>query len=107
MGSTGRPGNHALIFGATGIQGWAVTHALLEGYPSQDSFERVTALANRKPTEAMLWPESEKLQVVSGINLLNDNGQTALESQLQEQVPGIETVTHVFFFGAYVSQASA
>lgn len=100
MGSTGQAGNHALIFGATGIQGWAVTNQLLGGYPTPDSFDRVTALANRPPSENMLWPESRKLQVVSGINLLNEGGQEALEKQMREKVPGVESVTHVFFFGS-------
>ncbi|KAK5718749.1 hypothetical protein LTR15_008483 [Elasticomyces elasticus] len=101
MGSTGSPNNHALVFGATGIQGWAVTNQLLKGYPSSDSFDKVTALANRPPSENLLWPSSEKLQIVSGINLLNEDGQEALEKQMKEKVPGIETVTHVFFF-AYI-----
>lgn len=100
MGSTGTMANYALIFGATGIQGWAVTNQLLAGYPTTDSFSTVTALANRKPSENMLWPKSEKLQVVSGINLLTEDGQEALEKQMKETVPGIECVTHVFFFGA-------
>ncbi|KAK5674471.1 hypothetical protein LTS10_012859 [Elasticomyces elasticus] len=101
MGSTGSPSNHALIFGATGIQGWAVTNQLLKGYPSSDSFDKVTALANRPPSENLLWPSSDKLQIVSGINLLKEDGQEALEKQMKEKVPGIETVTHVFFF-AYI-----
>lgn len=99
MGSMGTAGNHALIFGATGIQGWAVTKELLNGYPTADSFDRVTALANRPPSENLLWPESKKLQVISGINLLHEGGQEALEEQMKENVPGIDNVTHVFFFG--------
>ncbi|KAK5128223.1 hypothetical protein LTR85_002890 [Meristemomyces frigidus] len=101
MGSMGPAKNHALIFGATGIQGWAVTNELLNGYPTPDSFARVTALANRPPSEKMLWPKSNKLQVISGINLLHGGGQAALEKQMKEKVPGIENVTHVFFF-AYI-----
>jgi len=99
MGSTGTPGNHALIFGATGIQGWAVTNELLKGYPSDGSFDKITALANRPPSGNLLWPKNETLQIISGINLLNDGGQEALEKQMKEDVPGIDTVTHVFFFG--------
>lgn len=93
--------NHALVFGATGIQGWAVTNQLLNGYPSEDSFSKITALTNRPITEEMLWPENSKLQVVSGINLLTDKGQEGLIKELQERVPDIETVTQVFFF-AYI-----
>lgn len=99
MGSMGTQSNHALIFGATGIQGWAVTKQLLEGYPTPDSFSKITALTNRPPSENLLWPESKKLEIVSGINLLNEGGQAALESQMKEKVSGIDSVTHVFFFG--------
>ncbi|KAK3691343.1 hypothetical protein LTR37_018704 [Vermiconidia calcicola] len=94
-------GNHALVFGATGIQGWAIVNQMLEGYPSEDAFEKVTALTNRPITEKMLWPESKKLQIVSGINLLTDKGQEGLEQEMKERIPSIETVTHMFFF-AYI-----
>nr|OQO29476.1 hypothetical protein B0A51_02783 [Rachicladosporium sp. CCFEE 5018] len=101
MGSTDQTKNHALIYGATGIQGWAIVNELLKGYPSPDSFSKVTALVNRPPSENMLWPKSDKLQVISGIDLQIKDGQEALEKQMREKVPGIETVTHVFFF-AYI-----
>ncbi|KAK4496025.1 hypothetical protein PRZ48_013294 [Zasmidium cellare] len=93
--------NHALIFGATGIQGWAVTNQLLNDYPSKDSFSKITALTNRPITEEILWPKNDKLQVISGINLLHEDGQQGLNAQLKAQVPDIESVTQVFFF-AYV-----
>lgn len=57
----------------------------------------ITALTNRPITEAMLWPSNDKLQVVSGIDLLGDNVITEMKSR----VPNIEGVTHVFFF-AYI-----
>jgi hypothetical protein len=94
-------GNHALVFGATGIQGWAVVNQILNGYPSEDAFELVTALTNRPITEKMLWPESKKLQVVSGINLLAPKDQDGLENEMQRKIPGMETVTHMFFFGMF------
>ncbi|KAF2485174.1 hypothetical protein BDY17DRAFT_246860 [Neohortaea acidophila] len=97
-------GKHALVFGATGIQGWAVVNQLLHGYPSSDTFEKVTALTNRPPTENLLWPQSEKLQVVSGIDLLNERGQEALEQQMREKIQDVHTVTQVFFF-AYIFNA--
>ena len=81
-------GNHALVFGASGIQGWAVVNEILKGYPSEDAFDRVTALANRPMIEKMLWPESEKLQAISGIDLLTDKGQRGLETELGQRVPG-------------------
>ena len=103
MGSTGTPASHALIVGATGIQGWAVTNELLEGYPTANSFDKVTALANRPPSENLLWPKSDKLQIVSGINLLNEDGQEALEKQIKESIPAIDSVTHLFFFGRHTA----
>ena len=93
--------NHALVFGATGIQGWAIINEILKGYPSADAFEKVTALTNRPLTENILWPKSDKLQIISGINLLTDEGQDGLEQIMREKIPGVETVTHVFFFGRY------
>ena len=91
--------SHALVFGATGIQGWAVVNQILKGYPSEDAFDKVTALTNRPITEEMLWPESKKLEIVSGINLLTDKGQEGLEKEMKEKIPDIDTVTHMLFFG--------
>jgi hypothetical protein len=95
--------HHALIFGASGISGWAIVNALLSGYPEPDSFSRITALTNRslKP-EVAQWPQSDKLQVVSGLDLLADGGQTAVEEQMKLKVIGIETVSHVYFFGEQI-----
>jgi hypothetical protein len=94
------PGNHALIFGASGISGWAITNQLLKGYPTPESFSQVTALTNRPlSAEATLWPQSEKLQMHSGIDLNTDKGQQGLEQELKSKIKGIENVSHVFFFG--------
>lgn len=82
--------NHALVFGASGIQGWAVTNQLLLGYPKPSDFYRVTALTTRPIAGETLWAKTSKLQVASGIDLL------ANPSTL-DSVPSIETVTHVFY----------
>ena len=103
MGSTGDQ-YHALVFGASGITGWAIVNAILNGYPSESAFTKVTALTNRPlPVDIAQWPESGKLQVVSGLDLLAGD-QSTLEATLKERVSGIETVSHVFFF-AYVMDA--
>ncbi|KAF2404500.1 hypothetical protein EJ06DRAFT_469557 [Trichodelitschia bisporula] len=95
-------GKHALVFGASGISGWAITKEILQGYPSPDVFSKVTALTNRPLSkEASLWPDSEKLQLVSGVDLLTEKGLEGLEAELKERVKDVETVTHVYFF-AYV-----
>lgn len=95
------PTNHALVFGASGISGWAVVNALLNGYPDADTFTRVTALTNRPlPQESSQWPPSEKFQAIDGIDLLAGE-QADLDHALKQRVPGIDTVTHVYFF-AYI-----
>jgi nucleoside-diphosphate-sugar epimerase len=92
--------NHALVFGATGLVGWAVVDQLLSGYPTSTTFASITGVSNR-PVDASrtFWPEESetrpKLQLVSGVNLQSDD---ALD-QLREKVAGIEKTTHVFYFG--------
>ncbi|KAF4550054.1 Hypothetical protein D9617_19g103600 [Elsinoe fawcettii] len=94
--------NHALVFGASGITGWPVVNAILEGYPTPDSFAKVTALSNRLlKLEDTLWPVSDKLQLASGIDLVNSSVDK-IKADLQAKIPGIENVTHVFF-NAYVA----
>lgn len=94
--------NHALIFGASGITGWAITNQILNGYPSADAFKKVTALTNRPlNSEASLWPRSEKLQLVSGLDLMNEGGQEALDKEMKSKIKDVDTVTHVFFFGRH------
>lgn len=86
--------------GASGITGWAITNALINGYPDETTFSNITALTNRPLTpEAAQWPSSEKLQAVSGLDLLTEKGQEGLEAEMKAKVKGIDTVTHVFFFG--------
>lgn len=91
--------NHALIFGATGIQGWAIVKQLLNDYPSADAFDRVTALSNRPVPENVLWPASGKLHMTSGIDLLTDDGQEGLEKNFKANIANIDSVSHVFFCG--------
>lgn len=86
--------------GASGITGWAIVNQILNGFPTPDTFESVTALTNRPLTaEAALWPQSSKLQIVSGINLQNPAGQAALEAEIKEKVKNVDKITHVYFFG--------
>ncbi len=89
-----------IISGASGITGWAITNALTNGYPDESTFSKVTALTNRPLTpEAAQWPVSDKLQVVSGLDLLTETGQKGLEEEMRVKIKDVETVTHVFFFG--------
>ncbi|KAF7563272.1 hypothetical protein G7046_g864 [Stylonectria norvegica] len=97
--------NHALVFGASGITGWAITNLILKGYPSPDSFDSITALTNRPlSVEAAQWPQSSKLQLVSGIDILTPKGQSGLEEELKSKVKHMNEITHVYFF-AYIMDA--
>ncbi|KAL4919161.1 hypothetical protein BDW62DRAFT_46140 [Aspergillus aurantiobrunneus] len=92
---------HALVFGASGITGWGAVNELLSNYPTPDAFQRVTALTNRPlSVEDSQWPASEKLSIVSGLDLLSGD-QAALEEAMRQRIPQAESVTHVYFF-AYI-----
>ncbi|RAH74695.1 uncharacterized protein BO66DRAFT_433804 [Aspergillus aculeatinus CBS 121060] len=89
--------SHALIFGASGITGWAVVNALLNDYPEPAAFDRVTALTNRPiQHQALQWPSSPKLQHVQGVNLLQGT-QEELNARISANVPDVESITTVFF----------
>ena len=91
-------GNHALIYGASGISGWAIVNAILNGYPSKDAFSKVTAMVNRPLTREMaLWPDDPRLQIVSGVDLVKGS-QEELEKQIKEKVKDVETVSQVYFY---------
>ena len=91
-------GNHALIYGASGISGWAIVNAILNGYPSKDTFSKVSALVNRPLTREMaLWPNDPRLQIVSGIDLLKGS-QEDLNRTIKEKVPDVDSVTQVYFY---------
>ncbi|KAM0255701.1 hypothetical protein ACHAPA_012384 [Fusarium lateritium] len=82
--------------------GWATTNLILKGYPTPDVFESVTALTNRPlSAEAAQWPTSNKLQIVSGIDILTPKGISGLADELRSKVKYVAEITHVYFF-AYV-----
>jgi hypothetical protein len=94
MTSAGK--NHALVFGASGITGWAIVNEILNGYPDPSTFSKVTALTNRPFTqEVSQWPSDERLNIVSGLDLLKGS-QQELEESLKARVNGVDTVTHVY-----------
>ena len=98
--------NHAIVFGATGLLGWAVVNQLLSGYPSADSFSTVTAVINRQVTkDELLWPngsdKSTQLDIISGINIAEGTGET-LAQILSQKVANVKHITHVFYFGTVV-----
>ncbi|PWY72959.1 hypothetical protein BO70DRAFT_413562 [Aspergillus heteromorphus CBS 117.55] len=90
-------GHHAVVFGCTGINGWALINQLLSNYPSPGSFSRVTAIANRAFTaDEAQWPKDDRLQIVSGVDLLVGDD-AALEKTLTEKIPSVETISHVYY----------
>lgn len=94
--------NHAIVFGASGIIGWSAVNQLLSAFPSPGTFSKVTAVTNRPVPESELhWPQPSpdqpRLQVVSGVNLLDETADLA--GQLREKVTEAEQITHVFYFG--------
>jgi nucleoside-diphosphate-sugar epimerase len=102
--------NHAIVFGASGIIGWAIVDQLLHSYPHLGSFKKVTAVTNRPLNVAeTYWPEpnsqSPELQLVSGIDLRYGDG-AALAKSLTEAVEDIGTVTHIFYLGTFTTLLS-
>lgn len=98
-------GAHALVFGASGLAGWAVVDQLLENYPAEGTFSKVTALVNRPLSVAeSYWPSPSpsrpKLELVCNVNLAEGRVEefTAL---LKEKVEDIGNVTHAFYFGMF------
>ncbi|OQV06581.1 hypothetical protein CLAIMM_11128 isoform 1 [Cladophialophora immunda] len=87
---------HALVFGASGISGWALVKEALS-YPSPTTFSQVTALSNRPLSISdAQWPNDPRLHLASGIDL-TATVDTVVEA-LKEKVSNVATVTHVFLF---------
>jgi nucleoside-diphosphate-sugar epimerase len=94
---------HAIVYGASGLIGWALVDQLLNSYPTIRTFSKVTAVTNRPlNVERSCWPEASpsrpKLQLVSGVNLQSGDGDWLAKS-LQASVKDVETVTHIFYLG--------
>lgn len=94
--------NHAIVFGASGLIGWAIVDQLLRGYPRHGSFSTITAVTNRPlDTSESLWPtdsDQPDLQLVSGVDLRKGDGATLADS-LKQAVEDVESVTHIYYLG--------
>lgn len=90
---------HALVFGASGISGWALVKEALT-YPTPTTFNQVTALTNRPlfASDAH-WPNDSRLRLASGIDLTGTVNMVV--EALKQKVQNIDTVTHVFLL-AYI-----
>ncbi|KAK4891374.1 hypothetical protein LTR27_010028 [Elasticomyces elasticus] len=90
-------GKHALVFGASGVTGWSFVNEILNDYPEKSVWDGVVAMTNRPlKQEDSLWPTDQRLQIVSGIDLLKGS-QEDLESALKANVKTISKITHVYY----------
>ncbi|GAB1194346.1 hypothetical protein APSETT444_003591 [Aspergillus pseudonomiae] len=98
MGVLATPKNgHALVFGASGVNGWGFVNALASDYPNPKAFDHITAFTNRPlDPEISQWPVTDKLHLVSGLDLIHST-QKALEQQLIDRVSHLKAVTVVYF----------
>ncbi|KAF2228310.1 hypothetical protein BDZ85DRAFT_255757 [Elsinoe ampelina] len=97
------PGHHALVFGASGVSGWAITSQALQ-FPSNNTFSQVTALTNRPLSiEGSKLPQDDRLELVSGIDLTGSV--ESIVSGLKSKVKDVSSVSHVFFT-AYIEKPS-
>jgi hypothetical protein len=96
----GQQSRTALVFGASGITGWAIMREAVR-YPTSETFSHIIGLTNQ-PQFSSSWSsflkEEERAVLVSGVDL------TAGVGAVVEKLKGIEnigTVTDVFFSGVY------
>jgi nucleoside-diphosphate-sugar epimerase len=91
--------NVALVFGASGISGWAVTRNLLS-YPTPTTFTRVIGLTNRPMNlaESQLPQDDARLEIYSGINLRQDLAE--VKKEMEAKIPNLGDVTHMYYCGA-------
>ncbi|KZV65065.1 hypothetical protein PENSPDRAFT_638847 [Peniophora sp. CONT] len=83
----------ALIFGASGISGWAITRELLR-YPTPTTFSKVIALSNRPLNPTVTQLSDPRLTYAHGVDLTQPA--EAVVKLLKEKVPDIGKVTNVF-----------
>lgn len=89
--------NVALVFGASGISGWAVTKNLLS-YPTANTFRRIIALTNRPRSLAENGlPQDPRLELYSGIDL-RGSLEEVLEG-MKGKIPSLSEVTHMYYCG--------
>lgn len=89
--------NVALVFGASGISGWAVAKNCLS-YPSTETFRRVIALTNRPRSQKECGlPDDDRIELYSGINLRGSLDEVL--KGMMENIPHLEEVTHMYYCG--------
>lgn len=86
----------ALVFGASGITGWAILREALN-YPTSSTFHKVIGLTNRPLDRSKSFlPEDDRLVIFPGVDL------TAAVDDVAAKlagIDGIKDVTDVYFAG--------
>jgi hypothetical protein len=84
----------ALVFGASGITGWALTNAALS-YPTATAFKRVVGLTNRPLSvkDAGL-PQDPRVHLYPGLDLSKDSKSI---TEYLSKIENIGETTHVYF----------
>lgn len=91
-----KTGLQALVFGASGITGWAITNSALT-YTSSSTFSRVVGLTSRPLSlETSGFPTDSRLQLHSGLDLSQDA--ETIRKYLRK-IENVERITHVYFAG--------
>lgn len=95
--------SHALVFGASGISGWAILNEITS-YPARTTFEKITGLSNRPLTlEQAHLPNDSRLSLINGVDLTKSVSEVV--RMLKDKVQDVQTISHVFFAGMYLSAA--
>lgn len=91
---------HLLVFGASGISGWAVMRQALS-YPTPTKFRRITGTTRRpRGLDQLHLPcDDERLSVVGGIDLTLPV--QVVKKRLEENISSIADVTHVIYTGRW------
>jgi hypothetical protein len=90
------PTFNALVFGASGITGWAIARTCLE-YPSPTAFSHVTGLTKRPLSlDESYLPSDLRLTLKNGVDL---SGEITTIAKSLLEIPDIENITHVYFTG--------
>jgi hypothetical protein len=86
----------ALVFGASGITGWAIVREALT-YPTATTFSRVIGLTKRPlDREKSFLPDDSRLTLAHGVDLTASVDDVV--AKLAE-IDGIKNVTDVYFAG--------
>lgn len=89
--------SHALVFGASGISGWAILNEITT-YPTPTTFAKVTGLSNRPLTiEQAYLPQDSRLRLINGVDLTKPVPEVV--QILREKVEDAQTISHIFFTG--------